>query len=97
MSIYAYDNSRAETAAQDLNSVMNQIESTLMEMDGDIQKLAASWDGSEQETYQGVHGKWSKAANNIKTILGQVRASLEENTQGVAETRGRVNSSLFGE
>ena len=65
MSVYAYNNSDAESTSGELNSVMSQIESTLSEMDSDIRKLASSWEGSEQEEYTQVHGKWSAAANNL--------------------------------
>ncbi|WP_257160778.1 WXG100 family type VII secretion target [Corynebacterium cystitidis] len=97
MSVYSYKRSVAESASEELNSVMNAIESTLSEMDSDIQKLAGDWEGSEQETYRGIHGKWSSAANNLKSILGQIRGALDENTAAVSETRGRVASSLAGE
>ena len=97
MSVYAYNNEHAQTAADDLNAVMTSIESTLSEMDSDMQKLAAGWEGSEQEAYRGVHGKWSSAAQNIKSILGQVRSALDENTSAVSETRSRVSQSIAGE
>lgn len=96
MSVYAYNNSDAESTSGELNSVMSQIESTLSEMDSDIRKLASSWEGSEQEEYTQVHGKWSAAANNLKEILGQIRAALDENTQGVSETRSRASSAIAG-
>lgn len=97
MAVYAYNRQDAEQAADDLNSVMDGIESTLSEMESDIQKLSAGWEGSEQETYRGVHGKWTSAAQNIKSILGQVRSALDENTSAVTETRSRASQSLVGE
>ncbi|MCQ4621509.1 WXG100 family type VII secretion target [Corynebacterium sp. CCUG 71335] len=97
MSVYSYKMSDAEQAADDLNSVMNNIESTLMEMESDMHKLAAGWEGSEQEHYQGIHGKWNSAADNIKMILGQVREALDDNTSNVAETRNRAARSISGE
>lgn len=96
MAVYAYVNSDAEGASGELNGIMNQIESTLNEMDSDIRKLASSWEGSEQEEYNQVHGKWSAAANNLKDILGQIRQALDENTQSVAETRNRASSAIAG-
>lgn len=97
MAVYAYNRQDAEQTADDLNSVMDGIESTLSEMESDIQKLSAGWEGSEQETYRGVHGKWTSAAQNIKSILGQVRSALDENTSAVTETRSRASQSLVGE
>ncbi|RAV31521.1 WXG100 family type VII secretion target [Corynebacterium heidelbergense] len=94
MSVYAYNNSTAESSSGDLNQVMNAIEATLNELDGDVKKLTGSWEGSEQEQYHGIQQKWSGNANHLKEILGQVRASLDENTQSVAETRSRVSNAL---
>lgn len=96
MSVYAYNNADAEGTSGDLDNVMKQIESTLSEMDFDIRKLGSSWEGSEHEEYQQVHGKWSSAANNLKEILGQIRGALDENTQGVSETRGRASKAIAG-
>lgn len=97
MSVYAYNNEHAQAAADDLNNVMNSIENTLSEMESDMQKLAAGWEGSEQEAYRGVHGKWSSAAQNLKSILGQVRSALDENTSAVSEMRSRVSQSIAGQ
>lgn len=96
MSVYAYNNSDAEAASGDLNSVMSQIESTLSEMDSDMRKLGAGWEGSEQQEYGQIHGKWSSAANNLKEILGQIRVALDENTQSVSETRNKVSTTIAG-
>ncbi|MDO5670441.1 MAG: WXG100 family type VII secretion target [Corynebacterium sp.] len=96
MSVYAYNNADADASSQDLQNVMSQIESTLSEMDSDIRKLASAWEGSEQEEYQGIHGRWSSAATNIKEILGQVRAALDENSASVSETRGRASAAIQG-
>lgn len=93
---YAYDASVADSSAQDINQIVSALESTLEELKGDVSKLAGSWEGSEQERYSGVQQKWSAAAMQAKEILGQVKATLEENTQAVAETRSRVSSALTG-
>lgn len=93
---YAYDASVADSSAQDINQIVSAIESTLEELKGDVSKLTGSWEGSEQEQYSGVSQKWSSAATQAKEILGQVKATLEENTQAVSETRSRVSSALTG-
>lgn len=96
MSVYAYTHSDAENASENLNTVMSNIESTLSEMGTDLQKLSAGWEGSEQENYRGVHGKWSSAAENLRNILGEVRRTLDENTASVIETRNRASNSISG-
>lgn len=95
--VYAYDSSVAENVSGDINQIASSIESTLGEMDGDMQKLMGSWEGGEQEQYQGIHGKWSSSADQARGVLNQVRAALDENTQSVGETRQRAAQSLQGE
>lgn len=97
MSLFAYNNNDAEQTSEEINSIMNQIESTLSEMDSDIRKLGDSWEGSEQEEYQGIHSRWSGAAKNLQDILGQIRGALDESTGTVAEGRGRVSSAIAGQ
>ena len=49
MSIFSYNNSDAENASGDIKNVISEIEGTLTDMDGDMNKLGAAWEGSEQE------------------------------------------------
>lgn len=95
--VYAYDSSVAESVSGDINQVISSIESTLGEMEGDMSKLMSAWEGGEQEQYQGIHGKWSSAAEQARGVLSQVRSALDENTQSVGETRQRAAQSLQGE
>ena len=96
--VYAYDSSTSENVSGDINQVISSIEATLDEMEGDMRKLSGgSWEGGEQEQYAAIHGRWSKSAHQAREVLGQVRASLDENTQSVGETRQRVTQTLAGE
>ena len=65
MSIFSYNNSDAENASGDIKNVISEIEGTLTDMDGDMNKLGAAWEGSEQEEYQQIHGKWSSSAQKV--------------------------------
>lgn len=93
---FAYDNSVAETAASDVMQVVSALEATLDEMEGEVNKLAGSWEGEEQQQYQSVHGRWKGAADQAKGVLSQVKATLEENTSQVMEMRSRVKSAITG-
>lgn len=95
--VYAYSNQDAEAVSNDINQIVSALEATLDEMDGEARKLGSVWEGSEQEEYQGFHGKWSQAAQQSRGVLAQVRASLDENTQSVAETRQRASQAIAGE
>lgn len=93
---YAYDNSVADTSASDINQIVSALETTLDEMSSDVSKLAGSWECEEQEQYQSVHGKWKGAADQAKSVLAQVKATLEENTQQVMDMRSRVKGAISG-
>ena len=92
MSIFSYNNSDAENASGDIKNVISEIEGTLTDMDGDMNKLGAAWEGSEQEEYQQIHGKWSSSAQNMRGILEQIRGALDENSSNVSEMRGRASN-----
>ncbi|MDO4686485.1 MAG: WXG100 family type VII secretion target [Corynebacterium sp.] len=94
--IYAYDNSVADSVSGDIRQVIGEIEATLDGMESDLGKLAAGWEGGEHEQYQGIHGRWSNAAEQARGVLAEVQASLNENSQSVIETRGRVINALNG-
>ena len=81
MSIFSYNNSDAENASGDIKNVISEIEGTLTDMDGDMNKLGAAWEGSEQEEYQQIHGKWSSS----------------ENSSNVSEMRGRASNAISGQ
>ncbi|MFC2262220.1 MAG: WXG100 family type VII secretion target [Corynebacterium matruchotii] len=97
MSIFSYNNSDAENASGDIKNVISEIEGTLTDMDGDMNKLGAAWEGSEQEEYQQIHGKWSSSAQNMRGILEQIRGALDENSSNVSEMRGRASNAISGQ
>ena len=90
MSIFSYNNSDAENASGEIKNVISEI-------DGDMNKLGAAWEGSEQEEYQQIHGKWSSSAQNMRGILEQIRGALDENSSNVSEMRGRASNAISGQ
>ena len=96
MSIFSYNNSDAENASGDIKNVISEIEGTLTDMDGDMNKLGAAWEGSEQEEYQQIHGKWSSAQKR-RGIQEQIRGALDENSTNVSEMRGRASNAISGQ
>jgi len=94
---YAYDYNTADSASGDIKQVISSIETTLDEMDGDMNKLAGGWDSTEHDEYKTIHGRWNKGAHQARTVLAQVRASLDENSNSVVETRQRASNAIAGE
>ena len=94
---YAYDYNTADSASGDINQVISSIEATLNDMDSDMNKLAAGWDSTEHDEYKTVHTRWNKGAHQARTVLAQVRASLDENSNSVVETRQRASNAIAGE
>ena len=65
-----------KNASGDIKNVISEIEGTLTDMDGDMNKLGAAWEGSEQEEYQQIHGKM--------VLLGPEHAGHPGTDQGSA-------------
>lgn len=94
---YAYDYNTADSASGDIKQVISAIETTLDDMDSDMNKLAAGWEATEHEEYKTVHNRWNQGAHQARTVLAQVRASLDENSNSVVETRQRASNAITGE
>ncbi|MDO4632068.1 MAG: WXG100 family type VII secretion target [Corynebacterium sp.] len=96
VSVFAYNNSDADASSDEIKAVVGGLESTLSEMDGDVQKLSSAWEGREQEQYQRIYHRWSSAAENMRNILEQIQCSLDENTASVCEMRSHASRAISG-
>lgn len=96
MSVFAYNHADADTSSDEIRSVVSGLESNLLEMDGEVRKLSSAWEGREQEQYRYLYNKWASAAENLRFILEQIQAALNENTSNVIEMRNRASGALSG-
>lgn len=94
--IVSYDSAVAQDAESGLASTSTSLEATLADLSAYVNKVCANWEGDEQVVYKGIQTKWDTAANEIHTILNQIKAGLSTNTASVDTMRAQVRGALQG-
>jgi uncharacterized protein YukE len=92
--LYAYDEGGAETAGDDLASIVAALEGTLDQLQGYVASVESQWNADEQILYRSVQTKWSNAATSVHEILAQMKTALGANTEQVRDMRSQVRSAL---
>jgi WXG100 family type VII secretion target len=82
------------TAAGDIQSAINSMDSQLHEAESTAAPLVSTWDGAAKEAYQQRQQKWTQAANDLKTMLGEIKKAVEESAAHFQDTEHR-NTNLF--
>lgn len=83
-----------QSAAQDINSAINMMRSQLDEAEQTAAPLVASWQGSAMESYQARQQIWTKAANDLTTMLMDIKRAVETSAEQYQATEQR-NANLF--
>lgn len=83
-----------QTAAGDIQSAMNNMESQLGAAEQTAQPLVSTWEGSAREAYQQRQAKWTQAANDLSTMLREIKKAVEESASQYQQTETR-NANLF--
>jgi early secretory antigenic target protein ESAT-6 len=81
-------------AAGDIQNAISSMESQLHEAESTAQPLVASWDGDAKEAYQQRQQKWTQAANDLGTMLRDIKKAVEESASHYQDTEHR-NTNLF--
>jgi hypothetical protein len=85
----SWDDGAATTAIDNFNRVASQLESLIAQRDTDVSNAMADYqaDGVSDE-YQAKETRWHTAADNVRTIISTLRASLESSGEiaGTART-----------
>lgn len=83
-----------QTAAGDIQNAINAMESQLGEAEQTAQPLVSTWDGSAREAYQQRQQKWTQAANDLSTMLRDIKKAVEESASQYQQTENK-NAALF--
>ncbi|GIH11443.1 ESAT-6-like protein [Rhizocola hellebori] len=82
------------TAAGDINNAINTMSSQLDEAAQTAAPLVASWDGAARDAYQARQATWTKAANDLATMLRDIKRAVEQSAEQYQATEQR-NTNLF--
>lgn len=96
MSVVSYDSAVARDAESGLGSTASALEASLADLTGFVNQVCSNWEGDEQVIYKGIQSQWDSAAEEIRSILTQIKSGLGKNTESVDQMRSQVRSSLNG-
>lgn len=86
--------STLSTAAADINDGASQLESTLGDMDAQLQTLRANWTGESAAAYQAAKAKWTTAITDMKMLLAQIGSAVDTSGQDYQATE-RANQGRW--
>jgi early secretory antigenic target protein ESAT-6 len=81
-------------AAGDIQNAINSMDSQLQEADSTAAPLVSTWDGEAKAAYQQRQQKWTQAANDLTTMLRDIKKAVEESAAHFQDTEHR-NTNLF--
>lgn len=81
-------------AAADINAGAGQIESTLGDMDSQLQALRANWTGESASAYEAAKAKWTAAITDMRTLLAQIGSAVDTSGQEYQSTE-RTNTNRW--
>ena len=84
-----------ETANQQIRTAISTMQTKLDDLDREARPLAATWGGSAYQEYQQRQQQWTRAANDLTSILIAIQKSLADSAQQYQATE-QANAKLFG-
>jgi WXG100 family type VII secretion target len=83
-----------QTAAGDIQSAIASMNNQLADAEQTAAPLVSTWEGSAREAYQARQATWTKAANDLATMLGDIKRAVEQSADQYQATETR-NTNLF--
>jgi WXG100 family type VII secretion target len=62
------------------------IKSQLEQLESEVGKLRASWNGEAQTSYDEAQRKWTQSLGNLNALLEQISSKTEQISQGYVST-----------
>lgn len=81
-------------AAQDVRSTANNVRRQLDELEAGVKKIAASWEGSAQESYRAKQAEWDQRASSMQQTLEAIAKALDSAAQNYQATESK-NTQLW--
>lgn len=91
---YAFRDSTATGAKNDIRSTMNNIRTCLTDIGASIDRLRPEWTATEATRYFEAITKWKKAAESINNVLDDVEKALDGMQTGNSELRASITKIL---
>jgi len=82
------------TAAADIQTGANRIQSRLDQMDQSLQPLRANWSGEASSSYEAARAAWTTAITDMKALLAQVGQAVATSGEDY-QTTERSNAARW--
>lgn len=82
------------TASGDLNAGATAIQSTLDNMDAELQQLRSNWEGDAQEAYLIAKQQWTEGMTGMRDVLAQISTLVDSANQSYNSTDS-ANAARF--
>jgi WXG100 family type VII secretion target len=83
-----------EQASADIERAYNKLEAQLAQLERDAEPLVATWRGDAQAAYTQRRERWRRAADDLKSILRDIKIAVDESAQDYRTTEKKA-TSLF--
>jgi len=83
-----------ESGQQDLVNSLNQLRSTVDQLDSQLQTHLSTWIGSAQQAYVVAKTTWTNAMTDMQTVLGSLGSVVGTASENYSAAE-RANTSMF--
>lgn len=77
------------TAAQDIRNAANKIKRQLDDLEREVKRVAATWEGEAKEAYQARQAVWDREAAQLQTHLLDIANKVAAASDGYRATDSR--------
>ncbi|MGD7707361.1 WXG100 family type VII secretion target [Microlunatus sp. Y2014] len=77
----------------DLNTAHKGTDSTLTQLEGELEQSLAQWDGQAREAYQAAKQKWDAAANHMAQVIQKMTTTLSTISENYDANERNITSS----
>ncbi|MGK5530594.1 pore-forming ESAT-6 family protein [Streptomyces sp. URMC 129] len=93
----SYDTDASAEAQSNLQGVIAQLEGVIAERDRQVKAAMADFqaDGVSDQ-YHGVEQRWNRSANEVRSIIGLLKSTLESNDATAQNTLTRARGAVDG-
>lgn len=81
--------SSLNTAAQDIRSAAGKIKTQLEDLEREVRRVAATWEGEAKEAYQARQAVWDREAGQLNTHLHEIANKVAMASDGYHATDRR--------
>ncbi|WP_028852119.1 WXG100 family type VII secretion target [Thermocrispum municipale] len=90
------DYATLERAADEVNKAQQLMNTKLEEVEAEVKRLAASWEGEAQTAYQTAQKKQNEAQAELAQVLAQIETAILDAKQRYAQGEQGITQSFGG-